>query len=62
MTKPKSLRELRKALLKSLPTRHRSDWEYKRYCAAWYDYANARVVAGRPISQAESNRLHDITP
>ncbi len=61
MSKPKSLRELRKALLKSLPTRHKTDWEYKRYCAAWCEYANARVEAGRPISQAESNKLHNIT-
>jgi hypothetical protein len=57
MSKPK-LRELRKALLKALRDRHATDWQYKRYCAAWGVYATARIEAGRPISDAEYNRLH----
>jgi hypothetical protein len=60
MSNPKSLRELRKTLLKSLRVRHASDWQYKAYCAAWTEYATARIEAGRPISTAEYERLHSI--
>jgi hypothetical protein len=60
MSKPKSLRELRRVLLKALRVRHASDWEYRLYCQAWMEYANARVEAGRPILVAEYNRLHNV--
>jgi hypothetical protein len=56
-----SLRELRKTLLAALRVRHASDWQYKAYCAVWTEYATARIEAGRPISVAEYNRLHDLS-
>lgn len=55
-----SLRELRKALLKALRERHATNWQYNAYCRAWEEYATARIEAGRPISVAEYNRLHDL--
>ena len=60
MKKTESLRELRRSLLKALANRHRSDWEYKAYCQAWQEYATARSVARRPISDKEYNTLHKL--